>query len=280
MPPVIRPARKEDYSFIQNFTNSITYLHRHLDWRDTLEWLGRDPFWILEDQQEIQAVLACPPEPSEVAWVRLFAVGMHKSPSRAWNILFDRCLDSLQKLDPVPQVTTLALRDWYEDLIRRSGFKHHQDIVVYLFDTEPPPSLALPGEFHLREMVINDLPAVGVIDHMAFEPIWRLSSDDLLFAVKKSSFCTVIERGGEIVAYQMSSASSMYAHLARLAVRPDLQGQRLGYALVQHLLDHFLNKGSTWGVTLNTQSNNTASIRLYEKVGFRETGERFPVFLY
>lgn len=280
MPQVLRPAVQNDYNTIQNFTNSLNYMHRHLDWRDSLEWLGREPFWIMEENGELQAVLACPPEPPEVAWVRLFAASMHTSTDRCWKKLFERSLETLNTIQPQPRVTTLALRDWYEELVKRNGFKHYQDIVVYIFDTEPPPAPGLEGDYRLREMNIQDLHDVAQIDHLAFEPIWRLSTDDLLFAAKKSSFCTVIEQNGEIVAYQMSSTNGMYAHLARLAVRPDLQGRRLGFALVQNLLDYFLNKETIWGITLNTQSNNAGSIRLYQKIGFRETGERFPVYVY
>jgi ribosomal protein S18 acetylase RimI-like enzyme len=280
MPPVLRLAHKNDYSAIYSFTNSLNYLHRHLDWRDSLEWLGREPFWLMEENGEMQAVLACPPEPAEVAWVRLFATTMRISPDRAWKKLFERALEYFDTLRPAPVITSLALRDWYEELIQRNGFQHYQDIVVFIFDTEPPPAPRIDGEFHLREMQVKDLHEVACIDHLAFEPIWRLSTDDLLFAAKKSSFCSVIECNNEIVAYQMSSASGMYAHLARLAVHPKLQHRKLGYALVQNLLDHFINQQDIWGVTLNTQSNNASSIHLYERVGFRETGERFPVFVY
>lgn len=280
MPPVLRLAKKNDYSTLYSFTNSLHYLHRHLDWRDSLEWLGREPFWLLEENGEMQAVLACPPEPAEVAWIRLFATALHTSPDRAWKKLFERSLGYLQTLQPTPVITSLALRDWYEALIRRNGFQHYQDIVVFLFDTEPPPPPCLDQEFHLREMQVKDLHDVARIDHIAFEPIWRLSTDDLLFAAKKSAYCSVIEKNNEIVAYQMSSSSGMYAHLARLAVHPDIQHRRLGFALVQNLLDHFINRKNIWGVTLNTQDNNTSSIHLYERVGFRETGERFPVFVY
>jgi hypothetical protein len=69
-------------------------------------------------------------------------------------------------------------------------------------------------------MRTEDLPGVGAIDHLAFEPIWQLSENDLVFSAKKSTYTTVVERDGEIVAYQMSSSSGMYAHLARLAVHP------------------------------------------------------------
>jgi ribosomal-protein-alanine N-acetyltransferase len=280
MPPVFRVAQKSDYSAIHSFTNSLNYMHRHLDWRDSMEWLGREPFWIMEEDKEIQAVLACPPEPVQVAWVRLFAVAMHTSPDRAWKRLFEHVLDTLQNLKQSPLITSLALRDWYKELIMRNGFHHYQDIVVFMFDTTPPPPPKLEDGFELREMQIKDMHDVAKLDNLAFEPIWQLSTDDLLFAAKKSSFCTVVEHNGKIIAYQMSSTSGMYAHLARLAVHPDLQHRGIGFALVQNLLDQFINQQNIWGVTLNTQNNNSSSIKLYQKVGFRETGERFPVYIY
>lgn len=276
----IRPAEQSDYPNLLSFTNGMNYLHRHLDWRDTLAWLGRQPFCILEENHQIQAALACPAEPPEVAWVRLFAVSMHTSPDRAWKRMFEHSLDYYSQQPATPIVASLALREWYEDLLRRNGFHHHQDIVVFMFDQEPPPPPSLDPAFLIRPMTADDLDNVSVIDHMAFEPIWRLSNDDLLYAFHKGSYSTVVERGGQIMGYQMSSSSGMYAHLARLAVHPGLQRQRVGFGLVQNLLDYFINKLNFWGVTLNTQHNNASSLALYNKIGFQETGERFPVYVY
>lgn len=280
MPTILRPAERTDYSALYSFINSSTYLHRHLDWRDALEWLGRPPFWILEEDDQIKATLACTPEPEEVAWVRLFAVSLRASPDRAWAKLFQRCLEDLEHVSPAPAVVSLSLRDWYEELLKRNGFTHHQDIVVFLFDQEPPSPPQIDPSISLREFKPGDLDAVAEIDHLAFEPIWRLSRDDLAHAEKKSSYCTVAEQQGKIIGYTMSSSTGMYAHLARLAVHPALQHQRLGFALVQDLLEHYIHHLEYWGVTLNTQHDNTASLALYHRIGFRETGERFPVYLF
>jgi ribosomal protein S18 acetylase RimI-like enzyme len=280
MQPLLRPAENKDYGELNSFIKSLNFLHRHLDWREPLDWLGRSPFWVLEGNNTIQAALACPAEPVEVAWVRLFGVSMQISPDRAWKILFEPAVQELKSQEQPPAIVSLALREWYEELLKRNGFDWHQDIVVFIYDDEPPPAPLIDGSFTLREMKTADLPGVGIIDNMAFEPIWRLSHSDLLYSAKKSTYCTVVERDGEIVAYQMSSSSGMYAHLARLAVHPDLQRQRIGFAMVQNLLDHFIGTSSHWGVTLNTQHNNMSSIALYKKIGFRETGERFPVFIY
>ncbi len=280
MPPILRPAERTDYTALFNFTNSLSNIHRHLDWRDVLEWLGRQPFWICEEDRRVTATLACPPEPAEVAWVRLFGASIHMPLDKTWQQLFERALENLASCKPRPTIATLSLREWYEEMLKRNGFVHHQDIVVFMFDAEPPLAPRIDPRIKLRAMNDADLEKVKIIDNLAFEPIWRLSMEDLHFASAKSSYCTVAERDGEIIGYTMSSSSGVYAHLARLAVHPGLQRQHLGFALVQDLLDHFMNRLDYWGVTLNTQSSNSASLALYHKIGFRETGERFPVFVY
>ncbi|RPJ42651.1 MAG: N-acetyltransferase [Chloroflexi bacterium] len=280
MAPILRQAERTDYTALNNFANSVSHIHRHLDWRDALEWLGRQPFWIQEEGRHITGALACPPEPAEVAWVRLFGSSTHLSPDRTWRGLFEHVLDHLRACRPVPAVVSLALREWYVDLLKSNGFHHHQDIVVFMFDGAPPEPPKIDPRITLREMVADDLEKVEVIDHLAFEAIWRLSPDDLRFASAKSSYCTVAEMDGEMIGYTMSSSSGVYAHLARLAVHPGLQRQHLGFALVQDLLEHFINRLDYWGVTLNTQNDNRASLALYHKIGFHETGERFPVFVY
>lgn len=284
MPSTLRPAGKNDYSALSSLFNSPNYIHRHLDWRDALAWLGCQPFWMMEENGQATATLSCIAEPEEVAWVRVFATTIRSSPDRAWMKLFEPVLEALHSSGNSgaenPAIVSLALREWYEDLLKRRGFVHHQDIVVFIFDQQPPAPPQIDPMIRLREMAAEDLEAVQIIDRTAFEPIWRLSLDDLRFAFNKSSYCTVAEKDGQIIGYTMSSNTSAYAHLARLAIDPRYQGQRMGFALVQDLLDHFINGMDYWGVTLNTQHDNHASLALYHKVGFRETGERFPVFIY
>jgi ribosomal protein S18 acetylase RimI-like enzyme len=280
MAPTLRRAEKSDYAALSGFTNSLNYIHRHLDWRDTFDWLGRRPFWLWEENQQILATLACPAEPEEVAWIRLFAVSMRASPDRAWRVLFEQALEDLKAAPCPPQIVSLGLRGWYEELLKRNGFVHYQDIVVFLFDGIPPSAPQIDPSIRVRPMLPTDLENVAEVDHLAFEPIWRLSLDDLRYAAAKSVYCTVAERNEQIIGYTMSSNSGMYAHLSRLAVHPQVQRQRLGYGLVQNLLEYFMQDKDYWGMTLNTQHDNISSLGLYHQIGFRETGERFPVFIY
>ncbi len=276
----LRAARREDRADIQRFTHSLAYTHRHLDWRDPLEWLGRQPFWILEKNGDMKGVLACVAEPEEVAWVRLFAVDSHLSPSWTWNILFERVYSALEEGANRPAIAVLGLQDWFTDMLVANKFEHFQDIIVLSYESVPPPDLPSDPSLQIRKMRKEDLPDVVRIDNQAFESIWRLSPDDLARAFERSNYKTVIESGGQIAGYQMSAHNGFNAHLSRLAIDPNRQRQRLGSRLVSDVLRQFINENSAWGVTLNTQNNNFASLALYQKIGFHLTGESFPVYVY
>ena len=82
-----------------------------------------------------------------------------------------------------------------------------------------------------------------------------------------------------IVGYQLSTKSPLGTHLARLGVMPEAQGRGVGSALVSHLIQSF-GAGQLSRLSVNTQADNTASLALYQKLGFIRTGEQLPVFVY
>jgi ribosomal protein S18 acetylase RimI-like enzyme len=69
------------------------------------------------------------------------------------------------------------------------------------------------------------------------------------------------------------------AHLSRMTVHPDHQGRGIGAALVARAIDGY-HQRNLHAVSLNTQSDNLASRRLYERFGFRPTGYTYPVWSY
>ena len=87
------------------------------------------------------------------------------------------------------------------------------------------------------------------------------------------------ETDGQVLGYQLSTRNPLGAHLARLAVRPELQGRGMGRLLVADLIQQAERHGM-YHLTVNTQSDNSASLALYKRIGFRETGERYPVYQF
>jgi len=129
----------------------------------------------------------------------------------------------------------------------------------------------------IRGMLQYDLPAVAAVDAAAFEPLWQNSLPSLERAYPQAVLATVVEADGRVLGYQLSTRNPLGAHLARLAVLPGLQGRGLGRALVADLIQQAEWHGM-FHLSVNTQSDNSASLRLYKRIGFRETGERYPVY--
>ena len=128
-------------------------------------------------------------------------------------------------------------------------------------------------------MTFDDLPMVEKIDAAAFGEIWRNSYDSVELSFRQSALATVAEEEAGINGYQISTASPMGGHLARLAVLPENQSRGIGYALVRDTLDQFERRGAL-RVTVNTQEENLVSLSLYAKLGFRLTGEKYPVYQF
>jgi ribosomal protein S18 acetylase RimI-like enzyme len=276
--PTIRQAQIKDTSDLAFFLNQARYLHRHLDWRSSLEWLGDPFFWVLEQDGRIHATFACPVDPPQVSWVRLFASSSHINPDVAWKQLFEYALKQTSQ-KPGIRLAAISLHDWFERLLVRQGWNVHQHIVTLSWNGELPPSpRLLPGAI-IRPILPEDLSEVTKVDNLAFEPLWQLSLETLQQAYEQSAIATLVQIDGQIVAYQMSTATSYNAHLARLAVLPDLQGKQIGYSLVIDLLRH-LERLQVGSVTVNTQQDNFNSQALYKRLGFHYTGDQFPVLVY
>jgi ribosomal protein S18 acetylase RimI-like enzyme len=272
----VRSAALTDQRQIANLMHFSPYNHRHLDWRYPLDWLGSPPFFVLENQGQILSALACPPDPPMVAWVRLFVTSGKISLGEAWESLWQAARLELTRQGRF-MAAAIVLQEWYHSLLIASGFSSHQSIVMLEREGQPSIEVSLPAGYSIRSMLQYDLPAVADVDAAAFDPLWQNSLPSLERAYPQAVLATVLEANGQVLGYQLSTRNPLGAHLARLAVRPELQGLGLGRALVADLTQQ-ADRHAMYRLTVNTQSDNAASLALYQRTGFRETGERFPVY--
>lgn len=271
-----RLAQPDDFLTLSSFLSFQSRIHRHLDWKSPLDWLGSQPFLIAEKDGKFEAVLACPPDPPHVAWIRLFACSPNVSATKAWDILLEQGREMLPDKTNC-NLVALALHPWFENLLVHSGFTIRQRIVVLEWEGTLPPARPLPENLIIRTMVKKDLESVEEVDAGTFESIWQNSLSALQLAHEQSPISTVAVWEDRIVGYQISTSFPFSGHLARLAVRPECQRMNIAYGLVYDLLSRFKKQG-IWRATVNTQDNNHASLSLYDKIGFRRTGEEFLVY--
>jgi ribosomal protein S18 acetylase RimI-like enzyme len=273
----VRPAVSADQQQIADIILFEQRIHRHLDWRAPLEWLGYKPFFVLEKDGRIAAALACPPDPHSIFWIRLFAFHSSLSGSSVWSPLWDAAQRELASLGGAT-VAAIVTQRWFESILIENGFASAQHIVMLEWNRQPFKSYPAPAGITLRPMVFDDLPRVVEVDAAAFEPLWQNSLPALSKAFSQAIHASIAENESGFVGYQISTGSPFGVHLARLAVRPEAQGHGIASALISDLMDHVCKDENLSRITVNTQSNNTASLALYEKIGFCRTGEQYPIY--
>ena len=273
----VRPADLKDHQRLSNLIFFETRSHRHLDWRAPLEWLGDKYYWTLENGTQITAALACPEETTGIAWVRLFVHSGVWSPENAWTLLWDAARQDIAHAGGA-NVAAIVQHSWFKSVLVSAGFENCQNIVMLEWLSQPWASREAEG-VRIRKMTEADLPHVVVVDGTAFDPLWHNSQETLRLALAQSLFATVAEDERGIIGYQITTGSSSRAHLARLAVHSSAQGRGVGRAILADLFTRLRQNG--YGkLSVNTQSDNDTSLKLYKKMGFTRTGETYPVYTF
>lgn len=274
----VRSAQEKDRHQIANLIHFEPYTHRHLDWRPPLDWIGHKPYLVAESQRQIIGALACPLDPQDVAWIRLFAVAGQYDVNQVWVQLWEECMKTLTELKP-KVVAAIPMQNWFQEILDSFDFTKSNDVIMLTRELdELPKKRGNHDEIIIRMMNIDDIEKVCRVDQVAFDPIWRNSKEALEFAYQQSALATVAEnKDYGILGYTISTVSPVGGHLARLAVHPDFQSSGIGYKLTLDVLKQFQKRGSSQ-VSVNTQLNNNASLSLYKRLGFTKTGEILPVF--
>lgn len=274
----VRRAVTEDHQKIANLMFSETNIHRHLDWRTPLEWLGAPHYWVLEEADKVSAALACPEDPPQVAWIRLFGHHAHLSAAEAWSPLWE-IARAVAVEQANLQVAAIVVKRWFQDLLYSAGFSLKQNIVMLDLQKKDFRPFPIPQGIHIRPLQESDLPAVARLDLEAFGSFWHNSLDALQRAKTLASYASVAEDESGLLGYQLSTGNPFGTHLARLAVCKAAQGRGIGSALVSELIQK-MNLDRTSRLSVNTQEDNSASLNVYKKIGFKRTGEAYPVLVY
>jgi ribosomal protein S18 acetylase RimI-like enzyme len=274
-----RPAVSADQQQIADLILFQQQIHRHLDWHAPLEWLGHQPYFVLEKDGRLAAALACPPDPPSIFWIRLFVCDSNLSAPSAWSPLWDATRRELISLSNAT-VAAIVMQRWFESVLIENGFSFNQYIVMLEWKRQPYKSYEASAGITLRPMTMNDLPRVAQVDAAAFQPLWQNSLSALTKAFSQAIHASVAENESGMVGYQLSTGNPHGAHLARLAVRPEAQGRGIASALIGNLMNCVCEDRNLSRITVNTQSDNQSSLALYEKIGFRRTGEQYPVYIH
>lgn len=271
----VRSAALSDRGRAEELLRSSRWRHQHLDWEYALDLMDRDPFLLATSGGALRGCLACPEEPPGIAWIRLFAAHTASSLAEVWEALWPRALGKLRP--PGPTFAALTQQAWMKDLLQQSGFRETHSVLFMEWQGGTPPAL-LPEGIRFRPLQMSDLDDVWAIDSQAFAPLWQHSRRALDAALAQSSLATAaLSSESKMVGYVLSTFSALGGHVARLAVLPSHQHRGLGRALMVDTLRELHERGIQTA-SVNTQSDNSRARELYRGLGFRETGQLYPVF--
>lgn len=270
----VRPAGPNDRSIITSLTRFEQRVHTHLDWKPPEDWLSQQPFLLAERGTRVLGTLACPPDPENTAWLRLFALAENAQAEEVWEMLWPVARAELEDRG-TQWAAGVSLDGWMDPLYRAGGFEHTHSVVVLV--RAQGPTLSHPSIATIRPARPGDWSVIATVDTAAFSPPWQMSTDLARFAIRQADYLTVAEIEDEVVGYQLTTLGHTGAHLARLAVLPQRQGKGIGAALVADLIEYYQRR-NVHEITVNTQDSNVASLAVYQKWGFVLTGARYPVF--
>jgi ribosomal protein S18 acetylase RimI-like enzyme len=249
--------------------------HQHLVWHDPLDNLEREPFILASEKGLPIACLGCPPNPPGVSWIRVFAVASGYSTEIAWRSLWATAKEKLET-EYIWTVASLAMEEWFADLLTRSGFEKTNEVIFYLRDDLPITPISR-GKLDIRKLHKSDSAAVQALDARAFSGIWTYSLETMSLAIKLGGWSSGLFTEDQLLGYQITTFSPFGAHLARIAIEPEMQNLGYGKLLVIDAIQNARQRG--YGkLSVNTQADNKRSQHLYQSLDFKPADQIYPVY--
>ncbi len=174
----------------------------------------------------------------------------------------------------------LTGQGWLKEGLLREGFVEIDRVVSYVNDVLAVP-LQLPTAAQLQPAGPGDIDTILALNAAAFAPLWRYGDAVVISWLLTSQRAMLAYRGEQPVGFALTSHTdaSSYAHLIRVAVHPDVQGQGIGRQLVVDGVRFARDVGAA-GLALNTQASNITAQRLYQSLGFRPVEPVVSVLVY
>lgn len=272
----IEPMSNDFRDRVLKLIREASFTHRHLDWHSVEYWLDKQPGFLFLEDGRICAYASCCEDPKNIAWVHIFSVSYDNLIHIAWKSLFEQVKEYYSNWQKIT-LAAIPLSSRFEVELKLTGFHSDSHIVVFHKLITDLPATHTSSEIQISPVNSLDYEVLLAIDHRAFEPLWQLSRDSLLEAVKNSFYCSKAFLNKEPVAYQISTRKGTSVHLARIAVLPDFHGKGIARALLDDLI-LYAGFNQNEELTVNTQSDNTRSIQLYQAFGFSKLSDRYPIY--
>jgi ribosomal protein S18 acetylase RimI-like enzyme len=271
----VRRATDSDLPDVRRVIADSRRAHLQLDWWTVDDWIGNPGFLLAEQDGQIVGLGLGVRDASPVAWLRALVAKDGLGVGQLLNALLPPLLDALRRQN-IRAINCMAWPDWLAEKLPEGGFQPLAQVVTLHKDDMNVPSLP-PCQVMIRPIDSADLRDVSEIDHAAFEPDWWYGQTTFFRAMRGASRFVIAEQNSLPVGYAFAHANGTKAHVTRLAVHPLHQRHGIGAQLMADLIEHSGAQGIE-SMSLNTQTHNHSSLRLYHRMGFCNTGTIITTF--
>ena len=275
----VRPAQSVDIERIHELQRQARHTCVRFGYEDMARMIGRDYFFVAENGRKLRGYVCAAVQQPGLA--QLSGLGL----ANGWGLEAGvdhllRPLEAALRRDQVDHVLHLGIEQWTVPPLQHQRFDTPDYIVSFerAISTAPQTPQHFNPLVELRAPAPDEFEQLADLDHRCFPWPWQLSPEDLINLLMMSSRLVVLDYQGILVGYACTDLAGIQAQIARLAVDPVYHGVGFGRYLLADALDFAAARGAL-SVTLNTQSYNQASQRLYQGFGFRPVGPRIPVMI-
>jgi ribosomal-protein-alanine N-acetyltransferase len=230
--------------------------------------------WVAGEGEGVSGFMLAEIQPFLIALITAAAL------SDDWDVspyldIFLPLVEEATRQEGATALVQIGYAPWLTAVLSKHDFASRDWVVTYEWHYQP---LAVKGNraVTIRPAHLRDVPALLALDRRIFGPIWHKPASSFEEALARAFVFTVAELDGEIVGYQWCEKQEGHGHITRLAVVPNWEGQGIGTRLLTEALASMVKAGGNC-ITLNTQESNLRSQILYERHGFRRTGDRVAV---
>ena len=264
----VRRACPDDLLAVEALNRRARRVLPQLWWWE--EHLTDDLFIIVEQEGSVVGVLFAWPDESPVAWVRLATLDDALDIDEWLDLALPPVLDGLRR-HGARKLAWMDYGGWAGPHLRARDFTPLVEVMTLVkLDRALPRADATPAR--VRPASDADIPAIVAVDRAAFTAHWWHSEATMRRRAATSSHFAVAQVAGEVVGYAAGKLCLPAAHLNRIAVQLAHQGHGIGALLLRDAIRDLWQQGAE-RITLNTQSDNRYSHRLYRRFGFEPTGD-------
>ena len=196
---------------------------------------------------------------------------------RGGKLVLSKCLEESRERGVVFNSSLVSSHQ--NNLWTEAGWKvrHHLYLYSLFFNKEIQiqDSKKVVGCIKLAEKHFEKIVS---IDKEIFDPFWRSSSLTLLDTLESCNETMLYEYQdrGKLLAYALVGVTMRSSFLQRFAVHPETQRLGIGSLLLENILSDMV-KRKMISMKLNTQKENFAAQKLYEKNGFSLSKESLSI---